>query len=74
MLFIVSNFTVLIEDNNIFFHALFGRDFFDLEDALQIACAEHAQLDYIVTENMRDFKHSKIPAVSIGDFVHKIMQ
>jgi len=40
--------------------ALPGTDF---EDNVQIACAQFARLDLIVTRNIRDFRHSPIAAV-----------
>lgn len=40
--------------------ALPGPDF---EDNVQIACAQLARLDLIVTRNTRDFRHSPIAAV-----------
>lgn len=36
----------------------------DLEDGLQMQCEEHEELDYIVTKNIKDFKHSNIIAVT----------
>lgn len=36
----------------------------DLEDGLQMQCAEHEELDYIVTRNIKDFKQSNIIAVT----------
>ncbi len=35
-------------------------------------CAEKADLDYIVTENLKDFKNSKIPAISIDEVLKKL--
>lgn len=34
----------------------------DFEDALQVACAEADQADFIITRNLRDFASSPIPA------------
>ena len=34
--------------------------------------AENADLDYIVTENLKDFKNSKIPAISIEEALKKL--
>jgi len=39
-------------------------DFTDFEDALQVAVAELAQVDFIVTRNQDDFKKSPIPVLS----------
>jgi predicted nucleic acid-binding protein len=35
----------------------------DLEDALQVWCAQKINADYIVTRNISDFKQSVIPAI-----------
>jgi hypothetical protein len=32
---------------------------------LQMKCAEKEAVDYIVTENLKDFRSSKIPAIDI---------
>ncbi len=44
----------------------------DLEDGLQMQCAENCKLDYIITRNLDDFIHSKIPAISPKDFLNLI--
>ena len=41
----------------------------DLEDALQMHCAFKYGLDYIITRNIKDFEHSKIPAISPQNFL-----
>lgn len=42
----------------------------DFEDAIQMLTAESAgEIDYILTRNLKDFKTSLIPAVSIQDFL-----
>lgn len=40
----------------------------DLEDGLQMHCAEKTGLDYIITENAGDFLESVVPAISASDF------
>lgn len=49
-----------------------SRKYFSLEDSLQMRCAENAKLDYIVTENLKDFKTSKVPALAISSALSKI--
>ena len=44
-------------------------DFSDFEDAVQAACAKRAKADYIVTRNVRGFKHSPVPAIMPGDML-----
>lgn len=34
--------------------------------------AKNADLDYIVTENLKDFKHSQVKAISIESALEKI--
>ena len=41
----------------------------DLEDSLQMICAEKSNLDYIVTRNVKDFEKSKIPAIEPEAFL-----
>jgi len=49
--------------------AAFELGFSDFEDALQSACSQKEQIDYIVTRNKKDFIHSKIEAIDISDFL-----
>ena len=44
----------------------------DLEDGLQIICAEKYHLDYIITRNVKDFIHSHVPAILPQDFLEII--
>lgn len=48
----------------------------DLEDGLQMKCAKAAEVDYVVTQNLKDFQKSVIEAVSEERFCeileHKI--
>jgi predicted nucleic acid-binding protein len=41
----------------------------DLEDALQAAAAQTAGASFIVTRNVRDFKFSRVPALSPEEFI-----
>ena len=63
LLLILSNFQVVAESQNDFFEVLNDPAFFDIEDGLQVKCAEKIVVDYIVTENLKDFASSKIPAI-----------
>ncbi|MDD7534075.1 MAG: hypothetical protein SPK18_09330 [Treponema sp.] len=62
---IVSSFQVISESRRDFVSVLTDKNFFDLEDGLQMKCAENTNIDYIVTENLKDFNNSKVPAVNI---------
>ncbi len=44
----------------------------DFEDALQSVCAGKFEADFIVTRNVKDYKLSRVKAVSPADFVGKI--
>lgn len=45
----------------------------DFEDAIQIAAAEQIKgLDHIITRNLKDFKTSSIPAISILELLSKV--
>ena len=71
ILMMVCNFTILTEDAQKFLEVLDDEFFFDLEDGLQMKCAEYAHLDYIVTDNLKDFKTSVISAISIEEALLK---
>ena len=66
ILIMVNNFTILTESSEVFLDVLNSEGFFDLEDGLQMKCAEKEAVDYIVTENLKDFRSSKIPAIDIS--------
>ncbi len=63
---LVSSFQIISEEKEDFFDVLNKPDFFDLEDGLQMKCAEKANIDYIVTENLKDFGASSVKAISIN--------
>ena len=44
----------------------------DFEDALQSVCAAKFGADYIVTRNVKDYKQSRIKAVSPSEFMGKL--
>lgn len=44
----------------------------DFEDALQVAAAQKARLERIVTRNKKDFRRSPIPAVTPKEFLAAI--
>ena len=67
LLSIIYNFQIISEDKQDFLDILTDANFFDLEDGLQIKCAEKTDLDYIITENLKDFKNSQIPVLSVDD-------
>lgn len=66
-LFVLANMKVIPESQVMFDNVLNQDHFFDLEDGLQQQCASISNLDYVVTQNLRDFQNSKVKAVSIRD-------
>jgi len=65
LLLLISGFQIIPETKSDFISVLKNENFFDLEDGLQMKCAENAKIDYIITENLKDFTNSKVPAVNI---------
>ena len=63
-------FDVALFNKAMVFDALERDDFKDFEDCLQDACAEMVAADYIVTRNIKDFEHSKIPAIAPDEFLN----
>lgn len=66
-------FRIVSVDKLILLHAnqLRGDDF---EDNVAIACAEIAQIDFIVTRNLKDFQYSSVKAVDPKTFVTILRQ
>jgi predicted nucleic acid-binding protein len=46
-------------------------DLTDFEDALQAAAARTAGASFIVTRNVKDFKFSRVPAISPKEFLRR---
>jgi predicted nucleic acid-binding protein len=53
-------------------NAIANETFDDIEDCLQMECAESIGADYIVTRNISDFSTSSIPALTPEDFLGKV--
>lgn len=67
--FICSYFNVVCENKEDFLSAIDEAYSQDMEDSLQMHCANKLQLDFIVTRNVKDFVKSPVPAVTAVDFV-----
>jgi hypothetical protein len=52
--------------------ALTNEDFDDIEDRLQVECAQAVNADYIITRNINDFTTSLIPAILPEEFLEKL--
>jgi predicted nucleic acid-binding protein len=63
--------TVLPLDNKITDLSL-NSEFSDFEDAIQYFTAIENDQDIIITRNQSDFKYSKIPVMSAGEFLKSI--
>lgn len=49
--------------------ALTRREFCDFEDCLQDECATIVGADFIVSQNIKDYANSRVPAISPKDFL-----
>jgi predicted nucleic acid-binding protein len=47
----------------------FDLGFNDFEDALQSACSEKEQVEFIITRDKKDYKRSKILAIDVEDLL-----
>lgn len=63
-------FTVVAASQVDILEAIQDELFLDFEDCLQEKCAKCAEVDYIITCNVKDFEHAEIPAVTPEDFLH----
>jgi predicted nucleic acid-binding protein len=48
-----------------------ASDFNDFEDGLQYFIAMDNEADFIITRNKKDFKNSKIPLMTAGEYMKK---
>ena len=52
--------------------AAMNSEMTDFEDAVQAAAAEIAEIDFIVTRNIRDFRRSPVPAMTPEELLRKL--
>ena len=64
---ILWRFNVVEESSDMFSAVLADPNCKDLEDGLQMECAARERVDFIVTENIKDFKFSRVKALSAKD-------
>jgi predicted nucleic acid-binding protein len=65
---------VLSVDKQVVKKALNSK-FSDFEDALQYFTAvENSDADIIITRNLKDYKHSKIPVMTAGSFIELVIR
>lgn len=67
IMFLIANAKVVPGSYLMFDNALNDRSFHDLEDGLQQQCAKIFNLDFIVTQNLKDFDNSNEKAISIKE-------
>lgn len=69
---ILSRFKVLVKvlpvDDKVLELAL-NSDFGDFEDAIQYYCAIENGIKVLVTRNLKDYKHARIPVLTAEEFV-----
>jgi predicted nucleic acid-binding protein len=69
---ILARFKVLVEvvpvDDKVIELAL-NSDFKDFEDAVQYYCAIENGIKVLITRNLKDFKHAKIPVLTAEEFM-----
>jgi predicted nucleic acid-binding protein len=46
-----------------------NSDFGDFEDAIQYYCAIENGIKVLITRNLKDFKHARIPVLTAEEFV-----
>ena len=45
----------------------------DFEDALQVTAAMYVQVQWIITRNAADYRHSPLPALTPRDFIRRFI-
>jgi len=67
---LLLNRCTVVEEKQTDVKAFLDFDFYnDLEDCLQIQCAQNLELNYIITRNIKDFKNSTVQAVTPEQFL-----
>ena len=61
--------TVCHANHSEVYNAIKNDKLHDFEDCLQEACAYQNKMDYIITRNVKDFKASRVKAISPKDFL-----
>jgi len=73
VLLLCDRFFIIPEDNKIMVSAAKNELWNDFEDGLQMQCALDKNLDYIITQNIKDFATSEVKAVLPEAFI-KILE
>ena len=64
--------TVCSANHTEVYNAVKNEKFNDFEDCLQEACAYQNKMDYIITRNVKDFKNSRVKALTPKEFINQI--
>ena len=63
LLMLCDCFNIINIEKEMIIFTLENEDWMDLEDGLQMHCATHENLDYIITRNIKDFTNSQVKAL-----------
>jgi predicted nucleic-acid-binding protein len=66
--------TVCFTNHQEVYNAINNKEFKDLEDCLQDSHAYVNSIDYIITRNTKDYKHSRVKAITPTEFVQMPME
>lgn len=66
---ICSILTVVSASHEKVVDAINREEFLDFEDCLKDECASEVNASYIVTRNIKDFTHSKVPVITPEQFL-----
>ena len=69
LIFLCNTMEIISEDQVTIRNALYNEQWMDLEDGLQMECADKMKMDYIITRNTRDFTMSKVTAIEPERFI-----
>lgn len=64
-----QTFEVCSIDKQRILDAASNLEFTDFEDSLQNECASYSGVDYIITNNVVDFKNATVPVITPEEFV-----
>jgi len=62
----------LVAENDTLIHEALDSAFTDFEDAVQYYAAQSADANYIITRNIKDYKHSTIPVLTAEQFLQTL--
>lgn len=69
LLLLCDRLGIIAEDKDIIKFVLLNESWNDLEDGLQMRCADVENLDYILTRNIKDFRDSEVMAILPEQFI-----